>query len=63
MTWIPEFLGLLHDVAEHLKHPKSASADVLIVSVADKLHNSRDTLAHINREGITTLDRFNVEPE
>ncbi len=48
---------------EYLKHLASASPDVLIVSAADKLHNSRDTLADINRDGITTLDRFNVEPE
>ncbi len=47
----------------YLKHLASASADVLIVSAADKLHNSRDTLADINREGITTLDRFNGEAE
>jgi hypothetical protein len=48
---------------EYLKHLTSASADVLIVSAADKLHNSRDTLADISREGIETLGRFNVEPK
>ncbi len=48
---------------EYLKHLASASADVLIVSAADKLHNSRDTLADINRDGITTLDRFNGKAE
>ncbi len=48
---------------EYLKHLASASADVLIVSTADKLHNSRDTLADINRDGIKTLDRFNGKAE
>ncbi len=48
---------------EYLKHLASASPDVLIVSAADKLHNSRDTLADINRDGITTLDRFNGKAE
>jgi|GEM_PF-503968 len=48
---------------EYLKHLESASADVLIVSAADKLHNSRDTLADINREGIVTLSRFNIDAE
>ncbi len=48
---------------EYLKHLKDASPDVLIVSAADKLHNSRDTLADINRDGITTLDRFNGKAE
>ena len=48
---------------DYLKHLASASADVLIVSAADKLHNSRDTLADINREGITTLGRFNGKAE
>ncbi len=32
-------------------------------SAADKLRNSRDTLADINRDGITTLDCFNGKPE
>jgi len=48
---------------EYLKHLASASADVLIVSAADKLHNSRDTLTDINRDGIETLDRFNGKAE
>ncbi len=48
---------------EYLKHLKDASVDVLIVSAADKLHNSRDILADINRDGITTLDRFNGKAE
>ncbi len=48
---------------EYLKHLKDASPDVLIVSAADKLHNSRDILADINRDGIETLDRFNGKAE
>ncbi len=48
---------------EYLKHLASASPDVLIVSAADKLHNSRDILADINRDGITTLNRFNGKAE
>ncbi len=48
---------------EYLKHLASATPDVLIVSAADKLHNSRDILADINRDGIETLDRFNGKAE
>ncbi len=48
---------------DYLSHLQSASNDVLIVSASDKLHNSRDTLADIKRDGIDTLNRFNVEPE
>ena len=47
---------------DYLRHLRSASKDVLIVSASDKLHNSRDTLADIKRDGIDTLNRFNVEP-
>jgi (p)ppGpp synthase/HD superfamily hydrolase len=48
---------------DYLSHLRSASQDILIVSASDKLHNSRDTLADIKRDGIDTLNRFNVEPE
>ena len=44
---------------EYLSHLKDTSPDVLIVSASDKLHNSRDTLVDIKKEGIGTLDRFN----
>jgi (p)ppGpp synthase/HD superfamily hydrolase len=44
---------------EYLEHLAHAPADVLIVSTADKLHNSRDTLLDMRRLGIDTLERFN----
>ena len=44
---------------KYLQQLKSEASDALVVSAADKLHNSRDTLADIKREGIQTLDRFN----
>ena len=44
---------------KYLQQLKSEAADALVVSAADKLHNSRDTLADIKREGIQTLNRFN----
>lgn len=48
---------------QYLSHLKTAAPDTLIVSAADKLHNSRDTLVDIKKEGIGTLDRFNGKAE
>lgn len=38
---------------------RSQSAEVLRVSVADKLHNARSILRDVRQDGASTLDRFN----
>lgn len=35
---------------------------VLLVAVADKLHNCRSLVADIDREGLAVFDRFNASP-
>ncbi len=42
----------------YLAHLRSASADVLLVSAADKLHNARSILADWRAEGDRVFDRF-----
>jgi (p)ppGpp synthase/HD superfamily hydrolase len=44
---------------DYLKRLETASVDVLRVSLADKLHNSRSILRNLEKEGETIWDRFN----
>lgn len=46
----------------HLNHLKSASADVAMVTAADKLHNVRAINVDIRIAGVAYLDRFNASP-
>jgi (p)ppGpp synthase/HD superfamily hydrolase len=43
----------------YLKRLETASFDVLRVSLADKLHNSRSILRNLQKEGETIWNRFN----
>jgi (p)ppGpp synthase/HD superfamily hydrolase len=43
----------------YLKRLETASMDVLRVSLADKLHNSRSILRNLQKEGETIWNRFN----
>lgn len=42
----------------YVEHLASADDDVLLVSVADKLHNARSIVTDIGLFGLSTLDRF-----
>ena len=42
----------------YLKHLKTAPRDVLLVSLADKLHNARSILTDLRKEGEQTWERF-----
>ena len=44
---------------EYIEHMRHASPEVRRVSLADKLHNARSTLADIRRSGEAGWDRFN----
>jgi len=39
------------------------SADVKLISAADKLHNCSCTVQHLRREGLSTFERFNGKRE
>lgn len=45
---------------KYLVHFAEASADVRLVSMADKLHNARSTVNDLRREGPRTWDKFNA---
>jgi hypothetical protein len=42
---------------------RSADKDVLLVSLADKVHNARSIVTDIERYGITVLSKFNGGPQ
>lgn len=42
----------------YVEHLATADDDVLLVSIADKLHNARSIVTDIHLFGLTTLDRF-----
>ena len=44
---------------DYLAHLRHAEADVLLVSLADKLHNARSILRALRRDGPQSLSRFN----
>ncbi|MBL8784840.1 MAG: HD domain-containing protein [Deltaproteobacteria bacterium] len=48
---------------KYLVHFAEASADVRLVSMADKLHNARSTVSDLRREGPRTWDKFNATRE
>jgi len=48
---------------KYLVHFAEASADVRLVSMADKLHNARSTVNDLRRDGATTWDKFNATRE
>jgi (p)ppGpp synthase/HD superfamily hydrolase len=43
----------------YLDHLQGLPTDILLVSLADKVHNARTIVADLRREGPRTLDRFN----
>lgn len=45
---------------EYIRHLVDADFDVIVVSCADKLHNSRALWTDIQRDGIGTVSRFNA---
>ena len=45
---------------EYIAHLQGVSPDVILVSCADKLHNARAIWTDIQRDGVTTMDRFNA---
>lgn len=47
----------------YLDHLRSAESDVLLVSLADKVHNARSIVTDIERHGIAVLSKFNGEPQ
>jgi (p)ppGpp synthase/HD superfamily hydrolase len=47
----------------YLAHLRTAPADVALISAADKLHNITAIVRDLEREGPSTLDRFNAGPE
>jgi (p)ppGpp synthase/HD superfamily hydrolase len=47
----------------YLERLGAASASVLKVSIADKLHNARTILTDLRAEGPTLWDRFNAGPD
>jgi len=44
---------------QYLEHLRSASPEILRVSVADKLHNARAVLSDLRRHGDAVWERFN----
>jgi (p)ppGpp synthase/HD superfamily hydrolase len=46
----------------YLDHLKEAPPDVLLVSLADKLHNARALLLDLRTEGPHVFNRFNAGP-
>lgn len=47
----------------YLDHLRSADPDVLLVSIADKVHNARSIVTDIERYGIEVLSKFNGSPQ
>lgn len=47
----------------HLSHLRAASADVAVVTAADKLHNVRAINVDIRVSGVAYLKRFNASPD
>jgi hypothetical protein len=47
----------------YLDHLRDASADVLLVSAADKVHNARAILADVRAVGMVAFDRFNADSD
>jgi (p)ppGpp synthase/HD superfamily hydrolase len=47
----------------YLEHLEEADADVLLVSLADKLHNARSLLLDFRTEGPTVFERFKLSRE
>jgi (p)ppGpp synthase/HD superfamily hydrolase len=47
----------------YLSHLRSASPDVLLVSLADKVHNARSIVTDIERHGVSVLSKFNGTPD
>ncbi|MCC6622836.1 MAG: HD domain-containing protein [Deltaproteobacteria bacterium] len=48
---------------KYLDHFREASASVRLVSMADKLHNCRSTVADLHATGAATWSRFNASRE
>jgi len=48
---------------KYLDHFRDASASVRLVSMADKLHNCRSTVADLHATGAATWSRFNASRE
>lgn len=49
--------------SSYLRHLEGATASVLLVSAADKLHNARSTVADLRRLGPVALDKYNATAE
>lgn len=47
----------------YISHLSTTTLDTLLVSAADKLHNSRSILAELRRDGLSIFDRFNGKQE
>ena len=47
----------------HIKHLKTADADVLIVTAADKLHNARSIVTDLQIHGEELWERFNSDKD
>ncbi len=48
---------------KYIEHIRTASGDVLLVSLADKLYNARSILSDHRRIGDAVFDRFNANKE
>lgn len=48
---------------EHLGHLQDASPDVLLVWMADKVHNSRAIVTDVEADGPSVLERFRGTPD
>jgi len=47
----------------HLAELAVADPDVVLVSVADKLHNARTLVADLDVNGMSAMERFNASPD
>src|SRR5271168_3612257 len=47
----------------HLTHLTHASADVALVTAADKLHNLTAMIRDVRQHGPATMERFNAKPD
>ena len=47
----------------YLAHLEDASADALLVSGSDKLHNARAIVSDLEKEGISVFERFSAKRE
>lgn len=47
----------------YLDHLRDAEPDVLLVSLADKVHNARSIVTDIERHGVEILSKFNGAPQ